>query len=39
LAIFKKRIAEPHSAEQRRLLLRLLAEEQAKDNGANDKST
>ena len=38
LAIFKKRLAEPHTAEQRQILLRLLAEEQAKGSGTNDKN-
>ena len=37
LAIFKKRLAEPHSAKQRQILLRLLAEEEAKDSGSNVK--
>lgn len=31
LALFKKRLAEPHSDAEREVLLKLLAEEKAKD--------
>ena len=31
LALFRKRLAEPHSDAERQVLLKLLAEEEAKD--------
>jgi hypothetical protein len=38
LAIFEKRLAEPHSAAQHKILIRLLAEERAKGGGADAKN-
>ena len=38
LALFKKRLTEPHSDAARDVLLKLLAAEEAKDNHSRPKS-